>query len=44
MQLFPRDGHGFACFEIFDSASDFVIPSLLHTLIWAPKTVEQSVG
>ena len=44
MQLLPRDGHSFARFQISDPASDFVIPSLLHRLIRALKTIEQGMG
>ena len=44
MQLFPGDGHGLARFQIFDSARDFLIPSLLHRFIRPPKAVEQAIG
>jgi hypothetical protein len=44
MKFFPRDGHGFARFQIFDSASDFLIPRCLHGFVRTLKTVEQGVG
>lgn len=44
MQLLPRDSHSFARFQVSDSASDFVIPSLLHRLIRDFKTVQQGMG
>ena len=44
MQLFPSDRHSFARLQIFDSASDFVIPGLLDRLIRTLKTVEQGIG
>lgn len=44
MKFFPRNGHGFARFQIFDSASDFLIPGCLHRLVRTLKAVEQGVG
>src|ERR1017187_1419305 len=44
MEFFPRDGHRFARFQIFDSAGDLFIPCLLHRLICALKAVQQGVG
>ncbi len=41
MQFFPSDGHSFTRFQVFDSASDFLVPSLLDRLISSSvKTVE----
>jgi hypothetical protein len=44
MEFFPRDSYRFARFQIFDSAGDFFIPSLLHRLIRTLKTVQQGIG
>jgi hypothetical protein len=44
MQLFSRDGHGSARFQVFDSASDFLIPSLLHGFTRSLQAIEQDVG
>ena len=44
MQLLPRNGHGLARFQLFDSATDFLVPSLFDRLIRNLKTVKQSVG
>ena len=44
MEFFPRDGHRFVRFQIFDSASDFLVPSLLHRLVRTLKTFQQRVG
>jgi len=44
MQFFPGDSHRFTRPQIFDSASDFLIPSLLDRFIRTRKTVEQGVG
>jgi len=44
MQFFPRNGHGLARPQVFDSASDFPIPSLLDRFIRGLKTIEQGVS
>ena len=44
MQFFPRNSHGLARPQVFDSASDFLIPSLLDRFIRTLKTVEEGVG
>jgi len=44
MQFFPSDSHRFTRPQVFDSAGDFLIPSLLDRFIRTRKTVEQGVG
>jgi hypothetical protein len=46
MQLFPRDGHCLARFQIFDSTRHFRFPSLLNRdrFIRTLKSVEQGIG
>jgi len=44
MQFFPSDSHRFTRLQIFDSARDFLVPSLLDRFIRTLKTVEQGVG
>jgi len=44
-QFFPRDGHCFACFQIFDPTRYFRIPSLFdrRRFIRTLKSVEQGI-
>ena len=41
MQLLPRDSHGFARLQVFDSASDFFVPCLLDRFVRNFKTVDK---
>jgi len=44
MQLFPRDGHGFARLQVLHTTSYFFVPSCLHGFVRGFETVEQGVG
>ena len=44
MEFFPQDGYRRASFQVFHSAGDLHIPSLLHRLVSTFKTVQQSIG
>jgi len=44
MQLFPRDGHRFARFQVCHSARYFLGPSLFDRFIPGLKAVEQRIG
>jgi hypothetical protein len=44
MKLFPRNGHGFAGFQVFDPSGNFLVLGIFDRQMGSLQVIKQRVG